>query len=112
MPRGVTRLEPHVGESRHGGEDHRAVGQPVVWLDNTPTVGTCKDRGVYTYRHEVEVDPADPLLHEDERFTFAFGGFTSQRWYICRGSLDVCARSIWNGATCVPDPTFYPTPPS
>lgn len=112
----LSRLEPVVGASRHDGEDAAAVGQPVVWLADSTMMQSRNDE-ISAYQHEVEVNPSDPLLQEDNKFADLTRQFNevfgkpdrpalSLRWFFYKGALPVAARSVWNGSSYVADPTF------
>lgn len=92
-------IPPAVGDSRHGAEDPRAVGKPVVWLSNEPM--TRSDNPIYQY--EVELDPADPLLHEDELFkqgtatvNAIFSTKSTLGWFFYEGSAPIAATQTWD----------------
>ena len=98
----LTRIIPHIGGSRHGGEDPRAVGKAVVWLSNKPQT----DIPPMKYQYEVEISPDDPDLLMDEPFgklqeDFGklFNVTNDWRWYFCLKEVEVVTTSEWDPNT-------------
>jgi hypothetical protein len=84
-------LSPVVGPRRHGGEDRRAVGNPVIWLTNDPTMKAESPEGtIDRYQHEVEIPENDPHLFLDTDFdVFMSDTMSTMRWYFYTGTLKV-----------------------
>lgn len=92
-------IPPTVGPTRHDAEDPRAVGKAVVWLSDAPMVRS--DAPMYQY--EVELDPADPNLCEDEPFKQSKAGFEgvfssefTLGWYFYFGDVPIVTRRTWD----------------
>jgi hypothetical protein len=92
-------IPPTVGASRHEGEDRRAIGKAVVWLSNEPM--TRSDHPAYQY--EVDLDPNDPLLCEDEPFkqltaqaNAVFGKNSALGWFFYFGDVPITTRRTWD----------------
>lgn len=100
------QLQPQIGTKRHGGEDPRAVGVPVVWLANDQTMRAQGPNGeVPQYQHEVDVPDDDPDLFIDEPFAAmmeqgdkVFGTRTTLRWYFLKRAIDVVVVRRWDAA--------------
>ena len=100
----LTKLDPRIGGRRHGAEDPRAVGKPVVWLSNKPQL----DQPPTKYQYEVEITEGDPDLFMDEPFAKLQEDFSKQfnvdndwRWFFCLRELDVIATYGWDESTNV-----------
>lgn len=100
------QLQPQMGKKRHGGEDPRAVGVPVVWLANDPAMRAQGPSGeVLQYQHEVDVADDDPDLFIDQPFATlteesdkVFGTKTTLRWYFLKRAIDVVVVRRWDAA--------------
>lgn len=94
-------IPPTVGSSRHDAEDPRAVGKEVVWLSNEPMVRA--DHPAYQY--EVDLDPDDPKLFEDDLFkqgtaqvNAVFGTKSTLGWFFYFGPVPITATRTWDDA--------------
>jgi len=98
------QLQPQLGAKRHGGEDPRAVGVPVVWLSNDQGMRAQRpNREVPQFQHEVDVPDDDPYLFVDEPFAAMstqydkmFGTRTTLRWYFLKRAVDVTTVRRWD----------------
>lgn len=104
-------LTPQVGANRHGGEDPRAVGQAVVWLNTDPGPSSTGSGGVHTFQHVVQLQADDPNLFVDKDIerglnAMADAGFSEPRIplesglyagvYFYTGSINVVETRRWN----------------
>lgn len=97
-------LTPTVGDARHGGEDPRAVGKPVVWLTNdVKMVRTDKNNAVIPFQHEMDIADSDPNLFMDELFDefqkqgdALLGRKSTMRWYFYMQQLTVRQVRRWD----------------
>jgi hypothetical protein len=96
----LTVLTPMIGGSRHGGEDPRAVGVPVVWLANQPQLSKPPKK----YEYKVEVPDEDPDLCEDEQVARAavqmkkMFGTEMVRWFFLKRSVAVKSTKVWDAS--------------
>lgn len=78
-------LTPQYGSRRHQAESNGVAIDSGVWLtddsDNAPLIGGWLPK----YRHMVEVEPNDPLLVEEQKFS----GPGIPRTYLYKGLLAV-----------------------
>lgn len=107
-------LEPRLGESRHKGEDPRAVGKAVVYLTTSADEIFSHKGIIIPYKYIVEIDENDTYLFLDEK-DFEFNQDCNRdyedlqddtKWYFSFRSIKVMETLEWDGVKYVKRPNF------
>ena len=96
-------LEPMLGDSRHKGEDPRAIDKPVLYLTTAEDeIFSYKDK-VAQYKYVVEIDDDDTNLFLDEKdYEFMkecneeYPEMQIRRWYFSLRPIQVTETFEWD----------------